>query len=119
MSARAGQSPDWPTTAGRSGVATIEAFDPSRLDCRIAGEVKGFDSSGVLDRKDQRRFDRYIQLGLVAARQAMDQAGLPARIEGEETERTGVIFGTGLGGVGTLVDGISINATRGPDRISP
>ena len=49
----------------------------------------------------------------------MDQAGLPARLEGEEAERTGVILGTGLGGVGTLVDGISINALRGPDRISP
>jgi len=49
----------------------------------------------------------------------MDQAGLPDRIEGEEAERTGVILGTGLGGTGTLTDGISINATRGPDRISP
>jgi 3-oxoacyl-[acyl-carrier-protein] synthase II len=49
----------------------------------------------------------------------MDPAGLPARLEGEEAERTGVILGTGLGGVGTLVDGISINALRGPDRISP
>src|SRR5215207_1798287 len=49
----------------------------------------------------------------------MDQAGLPARLEGKEAERTGVILGTGLGGVGTLVDGISLNATRGPDRISP
>jgi len=105
--------------AGRSGVATITLFDPERLDCRIAGEVKDFDASGVLDKKDMRRFDRYIQFGLVAARQAMDQAGLPARFEDEEAERTGVIFGTGLGGVGTLVDGISINALRGPDRISP
>jgi len=49
----------------------------------------------------------------------MDQAGLPARLEGDEAERTGVILGTGLGGVGTLVDGITINALRGPDRISP
>jgi 3-oxoacyl-[acyl-carrier-protein] synthase II len=105
--------------AGRSGVAEITLFDPSRLGCRIGGEVKDFDASGVLDKKDMRRFDRYIQLGLVAARQAMDQAGLPARLEGREAERTGVIFGTGLGGVGTLVDGISINALRGPDRISP
>jgi 3-oxoacyl-[acyl-carrier-protein] synthase II len=105
--------------AGRSGVATITLFDPERLDCRIAGEVKDFDASGVLDKKDMRRFDRYIQFGLVAARQALDQARLPARFEGEEAERTGVIFGTGLGGVGTLVDGISINALRGPDRISP
>ena len=105
--------------AGRSGIAGIASFDPSRLQARIAGEVKDFDASGVLDKKEMRRTDRYIQFGLVAARQAMDQAGLPARMEGREAERTGVIMGTGLGGVGTLVEGISINATRGPDRISP
>jgi 3-oxoacyl-[acyl-carrier-protein] synthase II len=105
--------------AGRSGIATITAFDPSRLQARIAGEVKDFDASGVLDRKEMRRTDRYIQLGLVAAREAMDQAQLPARMEGEAAERTGVILGTGLGGVGTLVEGISANALRGPDRISP
>ncbi|HET7472121.1 MAG TPA: beta-ketoacyl-ACP synthase II [Candidatus Limnocylindrales bacterium] len=105
--------------SGRSGVARIEAFDPSRLGAQIGGEVKDLDSSHILDRKEQRRTDRYIQLGLVAARQAMDQAGLPERMDGEEAERTGVIMGTGLGGVGTLVEGISINATRGPDRISP
>ena len=105
--------------AGRSGIAGIASFDPSRLQARIAGEVKDFDASGVLDKKEMRRTDRYIQFGLVAARQAMDQAGLPARMEGKEAGRTGVILGTGLGGVGTLVEGISINATRGPDRISP
>jgi 3-oxoacyl-[acyl-carrier-protein] synthase II len=105
--------------AGRSGVGPITLFDPERLECRIAGEVKDFDSSHVLDKKDQRRTDRYIQFGLVAAREAMDLAALPERMEGEEAERTGVIFGTGLGGVGTLVDGITINALRGPDRISP
>ena len=105
--------------AGRSGVATIESFDPSRLSARIAGEVKDFDSSHILDKKEMRRTDRYIQLGLVAAREAMDRADLPARLEGDEAERTGVIFGTGLGGVGTLVEGISNNALRGPDRISP
>ena len=105
--------------AGRSGVRSISTFDASRLTSRMAGEVVDFDSSGVLDRKDQRRTDRYIQFGLVAAREALDQAGLPDRFEGELAERTGVVLGTGLGGVGTLVDGISINALRGPDRISP
>jgi 3-oxoacyl-[acyl-carrier-protein] synthase II len=105
--------------AGRSGVRTIEAFDPSRLTSRMAGEVRDFDASHILDRKDLRRTDRYIQFGLVAAREALDQAGLPARFEGELAERTGVVLGTGLGGVGTLVEGISTNALRGPDRISP
>jgi 3-oxoacyl-[acyl-carrier-protein] synthase II len=105
--------------AGRSGIDTIRAFDPSRLSSRVAAEVKGFDSSRVLDRKDQRRTDRYIQFGLVAAREAMDQAGLPDRLEGELAEATGVVLGTGLGGCGALVDGITINTLRGPDRISP
>jgi 3-oxoacyl-[acyl-carrier-protein] synthase II len=106
-------------TAGKSGVRTIEAFDPSKVAAKIAGEVWEFDASNVLDRKDIRRTDRYIQFGLVATREAMDQAGLPDRLDGEEAERTGVILGTGLGGSGTLVDGISIDALRGPDRISP
>ncbi|MEA2611567.1 MAG: 3-oxoacyl-[acyl-carrier-protein] synthase, partial [Chloroflexota bacterium] len=105
--------------AGRSGIRTIEAFDPSRLTSRMGGEVRDFDASGVLDRKDMRRIDRYIQFGLVAAREALDQAGLPGRFEGDLAERTGVILGTGLGGVGTLIEGFVINAVRGPDRISP
>ncbi len=104
---------------GRSAVRTIEAFDPSRLTSQMAGEVRDFDASHVLDRKDLRRTDRYIQFGLVAAREALDQAGLPARLEGADAERTGVILGTGLGGVGTLVEGITTNALRGPARISP
>ena len=105
--------------AGRSGIRTIEAFDPSRLTSRMAGQVRDFDPSGLLDRKEIRRIDRYIQFGLVAAREALDQAGLPERFEGDLAERTGVILGTGLGGVGTLIEGFTINALRGPDRISP
>jgi len=105
--------------AGRSGIRTIEAFDPSRLTSRVAAEVHDFDASGVLDRKELRRTDRYIQFGLVAAREALDQAGLPERFEGDLADRTGVILGTGLGGVGTLIDGFATNALRGPDRISP
>jgi 3-oxoacyl-[acyl-carrier-protein] synthase II len=105
--------------SGKSAVRTIESFDPARVNVKIAGEVRDFDPSHVLDRKDIRRTDRYIQFGLVATREAMDQAGLPGRLEGEEAERTGVILGTGMGGTGTLTDGITTNALRGPDRISP
>ena len=116
--------PDVATTwdglaAGRSGIRRIEAFDPARLDSQIAGEVRDFDASGVLDRKDLRRTDRYIQFGLVAARQALDQAGLPGRLDGTLAERTGVILGSGLGGVNTLFDNVLVMGERGPDRISP
>ncbi|MFZ5853478.1 MAG: beta-ketoacyl-ACP synthase II [Chloroflexota bacterium] len=115
-----GVGPTWEgLLAGRSGVRRISAFDPTRLASQIAAEVHDFDPSQVLDRKETRRTDRYIQFGLVAAREAMDQAGLPARLEGELAERTGVILGSGLGGVTTLFDNVLLMAERGPDRISP
>jgi 3-oxoacyl-[acyl-carrier-protein] synthase II len=115
---------DVPTTwegllAGKSGVRTIESFDPSRVASKIAAEVREFDPSGVIDRKEMRRMDRYIQFGLVVARQALDQAGLPGRLDGPLAERTGVILGSGLGGVSTLFDNVLLMAERGPDRISP
>jgi 3-oxoacyl-[acyl-carrier-protein] synthase II len=105
--------------AGRSGIATIAAFDPSRLSSRIAGEVPGFDPSLVLDRKEQRRTDRYTQLALVAARQALDEAGLPGRLDGELAERTGILIATGLGGGITFGEQIAISLEKGPDRVSP
>lgn len=105
--------------AGRSGIATVTAFDPARLDSRIAGEVRGFDASAVLDRKEVRRTDRYIQFALVAGRQALDDAGLPGRLDGALAERSGIIIGSGLGGVATLFDNVLLMAERGPGRISP
>ena len=116
--------PDVATTwaglvAGRSGIATITAFDPARVASRIAGEVPDFDPSGVLDRKEQRHTDRFTQLALVAAREALDEAGLPGRLDGELAERTGILIGTGLGGGITFGEQIAINLERGPDRVSP
>jgi 3-oxoacyl-[acyl-carrier-protein] synthase II len=105
--------------AGRSGVHRIDEFEPDRLTTTIAAGIPNFDASLVLDRKEIRRSDRYTQLGLVAAREALDGAGLPGRLEGSLAEATGVILGTGLGGVNTLCEQITINATRGPDRVSP
>ena len=105
--------------AGRSGVTRIDSFVPERVASKIAASVGEFDASHVLDRKELRRADRYTQLGLIAAREALDQAGLPGRLEGALAEATGIILGTGLGGVNTLCEQIEINATRGPDRVSP
>jgi 3-oxoacyl-[acyl-carrier-protein] synthase II len=105
--------------AGRSGIRTIQTFDPSRIASKVAAEVVDFDPGGVIDRKDARRMDRYIQFGLVASREALDRAGLPGRLEGALAERTGVILGSGLGGATTLFDNVMVMAARGPDRISP
>jgi 3-oxoacyl-[acyl-carrier-protein] synthase II len=105
--------------AGRSGVRAIERFDPSRVGSKIGAEVRDFDPSAVIDRKETRRMDRYIQFGLVVARQALDQAGLPGRMDGPLAERTGVYLGSGLGGVATMFDNVLLMGERGPDRISP
>jgi 3-oxoacyl-[acyl-carrier-protein] synthase II len=105
--------------AGKSGVRPIERFDPSRVDSKIAAEVRDFDPSAVIDRKEMRRMDRYIQFGLVVAREALDQAGLPARMDGALAERTGVYLGSGMGGVATLFDNVLLMGERGPSRLSP
>ena len=105
--------------AGRSGIRGIQNIDASRLAVRIAGEVRDFDPSDVLDRKEIRRTDRYVQFALVCARQALEQAGLPGRLDGAMAAHAGVIIGSGLGGVATLFDNVLVMGERGPDRISP
>jgi 3-oxoacyl-[acyl-carrier-protein] synthase II len=105
--------------AGESGVRRITSFDAEGLPCRVAGEVPEFDPSSVLDRKEMRRNDRTTQMGLVATREALDDAGLPARLEGRLAEQTGILMASGLGGTGTLIDQIGQSATVGPGRLSP
>jgi 3-oxoacyl-[acyl-carrier-protein] synthase II len=105
--------------AGRSGIRSITSFDASRVASTMAGEVPDFDPSGVLDRKEIRRNDRTTQMALVSTRAAMDMAGLPERLDEADALETAVIIGSGLGGTGTLIEQIGINATRGPDRLSP
>jgi len=102
---------------GRNGIAPITLFDPSRHDCRIAGEVKGFDPYLYLDRKDAKRMDRFSQFGVAASKQAIADAGFV--INDLNAEQVGVIIGTGIGGLKVMEDQQEINLTRGPDRCSP
>ncbi len=102
--------------AGRSGVGPIRSFDPSDLPVRIAAEVRDFSAADHFDVRDARRVDRFAQLGIVAARHAVAQSGIDVAAR---PERVGVVFGSGLGGLTTLVDQVGVLAERGPTRVSP
>lgn len=102
---------------GRSGIGPITRFDASAHDTRIAAEVKGFDPTTVLDRKEARRTDRVIQLAIAATDEALRHAEL--RITAENGQRVGVLIGSGIGGLETLSDNVDTLRTRGPGRVSP
>lgn len=102
---------------GTSGVDTITLFDPSDFKTQIAAEVKGFDAKEALGVRLARRTDRFTQFALVAAEQAMKHSGL--QVTDHNRDRIGVIFGSGVGGIGAVVDGSEKYLTKGPDRVSP
>ncbi len=103
--------------AGRSGAAPITAYNASEQAVRIAAEVKGFDPVPVLGHKQVKRTDRFTQLVLAAADQALADAGLTFNPNGDN-QQVGVIVGTGIGGVGTLLDAYDVMLERGPARVS-
>ena len=103
--------------AGRSGIASITLFDPSGYESRVAGEVKDFDPSKYMDRKEARRADRVTQLAFVAANEALAQSGYdPASSSGEDFA---VIIGTAIGGIATLIAEYDTLREKGPSRVSP
>jgi 3-oxoacyl-[acyl-carrier-protein] synthase II len=103
--------------AGRSGAGPITKFDPARLGVRFACEVKGFDALQYMDRKEARRYDPFAQFALGAAHQAVTQAGLEGRFP--DPDRTGVVIGSGIGGMQTYEENCAAYITKGPDRVSP
>jgi 3-oxoacyl-[acyl-carrier-protein] synthase II len=102
--------------AGRSGIGPITRFDPTGLDTTIAGEVRDFEPLDYMDRKEVRRADRFVQFAVAAAGQALRDAGL--EITPALAPRVGVAFGSGIGGIETLVDNI-LSHDRDPRKVSP
>jgi 3-oxoacyl-[acyl-carrier-protein] synthase II len=101
--------------AGRSGIDTIAAFDPSPYPVRIAGEVRGFDPEAVASRKDARRMDRSVLFAVAASDEAVADAGMDQL----DSERTGVVVGSAIGGVGLIEQQQRVLLEKGPGRVSP
>ncbi|MBT5575192.1 beta-ketoacyl-ACP synthase II [Alphaproteobacteria bacterium] len=110
--------------AGKSGISKIESFDVSDISCQIAGTVpskdkpNGLDMDAFIEPKEQRKIDRFIQLGIIAAIEAVQDSNWVAKTV-DQQERTGVMIGSGIGGLQTIVETAELMNARGPRKISP
>jgi len=107
---------------GRSGISAIEGEDfntypPENWDCRIGGQVKGWDPSSFIDGREAKRLDRFSLLGLGAAAEAVKHSGID--FSKEVPDRCGVVVGSGIGGISTIEAGVIVLREKGPHRISP
>jgi 3-oxoacyl-[acyl-carrier-protein] synthase II len=113
-----GTEPVWEAIkGGRNGIGPITAFDASRFKCRIAGEVKGFDPSLYIEKKEIKKMGRFIQFAIAASEFALEASGF--KVNPEEAERTGVYIGSGIGGFEVIEREHKILLEQGPDRMSP
>ncbi len=103
--------------AGRSGIDYITLFDASALETKFAGEVKAFEPTNYMSRKDAHRMDRFAQLAVAASREAVEHARL--QIDATNRSNIAVIVGSGIGGLTTLFEQIKVLLDKGPSRVSP
>ena len=102
---------------GRSGVATITRFDPKRLDCRIAAEVKGFEPLKVIEKKELKKLDLFIQYAIVAGVEAVESAKID--FSQVDPTRAGALVGSGIGGILSILEWHKVLLEKGPSRVSP
>jgi 3-oxoacyl-[acyl-carrier-protein] synthase II len=113
-----GTEPSWEAIrAGRSGIARITQFDPADFSCQIAGEVKGFDPTQYIEKKEIKKMGRFIQFAIAAADFALKDSGL--KVTPENEERVGVYIGSGIGGFEVIEREHKTLLEHGPRRISP
>lgn len=103
--------------AGKSGAANITQFDASQHKTKFAAEVKGFDGVALFGTREARKMDRFTQFAMAATNEALTQSGLT--IDTSNRDRIGVLIGSGIGGIITLLEQAEVMRERGPDRISP
>ena len=103
--------------SGNSGIDTISCFDPEAYETKIAAEVKGFDPTILIGKKESRRLDRFSQFAVASSIQALEDANID--MENEDQSRVGVMIGSGVGGIITLSEQYSVMDKRGPTRVSP
>ena len=106
-----------PLVAGKSGVGPITRFDASGFACRIAGEVKGFDPSLYIEKKEIKKMDTFIHYAMAAAQFAMEDSGLP--VSDENRERIAVVIGSGIGGLPIIEETQKNYLQSGPRGSSP
>jgi 3-oxoacyl-[acyl-carrier-protein] synthase II len=102
---------------GKSGIGPVTRFDASPLPTRIAGELKGFDPLRYIDKKDDRKLDPFLKYAIACAAMAVEDAGL--NVERVDRTRFGVLVGSGIGGITTLLETHKVLLEKGPDRVSP
>jgi len=103
--------------AGKSGIDYITLFDPESCKTKFAGEVKGFEPTNYVGRKEARHMDRFAQLSVAASIQAVEHSGI--QINSANQDSIGIVVGSGIGGLTTLFEQARILIEKGPDRVSP